>query len=857
MADKKAWSLVGEGFDAFVSCPVPEGWSFEIVQGVQVAIPPEGYVKDPFGSGMVYLGVDKKNPEPDDFYWVRQGLPKDYADRLREESIKRQEDPDFSDPYIEAFRQGAWIRRLSGCWFANGPKGTPTYISGLHYFYMEWCFIAAHGNKGYPSYRSSDRDFFLFIEHINRNPHCFGALLLTKRREGKALAIDTPIPTPGGFVNMGDLKEGDTVFDENGSPCKVTFATQVMHGRKCYRVTFDDGASVIADAEHQWAVIDTHKHDWDNYNTIATTEEIKNNIFSIQIGERYFIHVPSVSEERDPLSGAVSGITVHNGRSRIRRFSRIEPINSVPVRCIEVDSPSHLYLATRDYIVTHNTQKSVAFGLEAVTRSGYGNFGIQSKTAEDAAKVVFKDSAIRMFARLPDFFKPVHDDRRLMNISNTLIFKPKQTDVSTFKENRFLGGWVEHRSSTETAFDGTKLLRYVGDEVFKTQVGVDVYERWNVVKFCLIVDGKVRGKAMLTSTVEEIEGSTDMYIKVYADSDQRNIDEIGRTRTGLFRFFLPADEARNRDKYGHCDKDKNREEILLERKAYAGDTMTYNSLVRKEPLTVEEAFRFLSKDSIFDTIKISDQIDLVAWRQDELLERGNYVWKTYGEEVLWVPTQKGRWVRVRNYPHPVVPLSEPDAVNYKTDFQPKGTHRYVCGIDPFSHSRVEGRQKSDGAFYVKRKNDPLDPDHSDMFVLQYLYRTSEVEQFYEDVFITLFTYGCLGLIENNKIGMVGYFENERVQNFLMKIKGQKNYGIAATKRTTQAICEMIEKYIYESIGKVYFVELLKDWANFDIDDTQEFDAAMASGYTLLADSKILLRKSPDKALKIIEIGDLL
>lgn len=686
--ESKPWRLVGEGKDAYVSCPVPEGWSSEVVQNLQVAIPPEGYVRDPFSKGMVYIGVDKKNPEPDDFYWVRQGLPKDYDERLSEERQKQQEDPEYSDPVVESFRQGAWIRRLSGCWFANGKDGKATYITGLHYYYLEWCFIAAHGNKGYPAYRESDRQFFLFVEHAMKNPHCFGTLLLTKRRDGK-------------------------------------------------------------------------------------------------------------------------------------------------------------------------TQKSVAFGLEAVTRSGFGNFGIQSKTAEDAAKVVFKDSAIRMFARLPDFFKPTHDDRRLMNINNALVFKPKQTDAETFKSGRYLGGWVEHRSSTETAFDGTKLLRYVGDEVFKTQVGIDVYERWNVVKFCLIVDGKVRGKAMLTSTVEEIEGSTDMYIKMYAESDQTKLDEIGRTKTGLFRFFLPADEARNRDRYGRCDKDKNRDEILLERKAYAGDTMSYNSLVRKEPLTVEEAFRFLSRDSIFDTIKISDQIDLVSWRQEELLERGNYIWKSYGKEVHWIPTERGRWLRVRDYPHPVTPLSEEDNSGYKTDFRLLGTTKYVCGIDPFSHSRVEGRQKSDAAFYVKHKSDPLNPVHSDMFILQYIYRTSEVEQFYEDVLITLFLYGCQGLIENNKIGMVGYFENERVQNYLMKIKGQKNYGIAATKRTTQAMCEMIEKYIYENINKVYFVELLKDWANFDIDDTQEFDAAMASGYTLLADSKILLRKQADKAIKIIDIGDLL
>jgi hypothetical protein len=150
----------------------------------------------------------------------------------------------------------------------------------------------------------------------------------------------------------------------------------------------------------------------------------------------------------------------------------------------------------------------------------------------------------------------------------------------------------------------------------------------------------------------------------------------------------------------------------------------------------------------------------------------------------------------------------------------------------------------------------MNPDMTDMFVVQYLYRTAEVEACYEDVFITLFHYGCLGLIENQKIGLVGYFENARVQNFLVKLKNQKNYGIAASRKTTQAMCELIEKYIYDNIHKVYFVDLLKDWANFDIERTQSFDAAMASGYTLLADSKILLKKGAEKALKIIDIDDL-
>lgn len=69
---------------------------------------------------------------------------------------------------------------------------------------------------------------------------------------GKALAIDTPIPTPNGWTTMGALQIGDVVYDERGAPCNVTAATVVMHDHKCFRVEFDDGSSIVADAEHRW-----------------------------------------------------------------------------------------------------------------------------------------------------------------------------------------------------------------------------------------------------------------------------------------------------------------------------------------------------------------------------------------------------------------------------------------------------------------------------------------------------------------------------------------------------------------------------------------------------------------------------
>ncbi|HLQ29163.1 MAG TPA: protein kinase, partial [Ktedonobacteraceae bacterium] len=70
---------------------------------------------------------------------------------------------------------------------------------------------------------------------------------------GKALDVGTPIPTPTGWKRMGDLVEGDFVFDEKGNPTRITAAFDVMYQRKCYEVVFSDGSSLIADAEHEWA----------------------------------------------------------------------------------------------------------------------------------------------------------------------------------------------------------------------------------------------------------------------------------------------------------------------------------------------------------------------------------------------------------------------------------------------------------------------------------------------------------------------------------------------------------------------------------------------------------------------------
>ncbi|MFG1948388.1 replicative DNA helicase [Nonomuraea sp. NPDC048826] len=69
---------------------------------------------------------------------------------------------------------------------------------------------------------------------------------------GKALALDTPLPTPTGWTTMGEVRVGDELIGADGRPTRVVAATDVLHGRPCYEMEFSDGTVIVADARHQW-----------------------------------------------------------------------------------------------------------------------------------------------------------------------------------------------------------------------------------------------------------------------------------------------------------------------------------------------------------------------------------------------------------------------------------------------------------------------------------------------------------------------------------------------------------------------------------------------------------------------------
>ena len=85
---------------------------------------------------------------------------------------------------------------------------------------------------------------------------------------GKAVALDTPLPTPAGWTTMGEVRPGDHLIGADGRPTRVLAATEIMTGRPCYEVTFSTGEVIVADARHQWL---THRG---TAAEVLTTEQI-------------------------------------------------------------------------------------------------------------------------------------------------------------------------------------------------------------------------------------------------------------------------------------------------------------------------------------------------------------------------------------------------------------------------------------------------------------------------------------------------------------------------------------------------------------------------------------------------------
>jgi hypothetical protein len=132
------------------------------------------------------------------------------------------------------------------------------------------------------------------------------------------------LPTPYGWLRMGDARTGDIVLDESGKPTKIT-GISPLWTRMFYRVTFDDGTYVDAGDTHEWNVIDLRhrprkvadwRDHWDAAVTVETRHMAENLRENGQLRWRIPLAAPLQFPERDLLIDPyVLGVWLGDGDS--------------------------------------------------------------------------------------------------------------------------------------------------------------------------------------------------------------------------------------------------------------------------------------------------------------------------------------------------------------------------------------------------------------------------------------------------------------------------------------------------------------------------------------------------------------
>ena len=196
---------------------------------------------------------------------------------------------------------------------------------------------------------------------------------------GKALALDTPIPTSPlvdgaapTFTTQGELQVGDEVLASDGRPTKVTGLSEIWDDRPCFRLIFSDGASIVADAEHEWEVI------FGGTRQTMTTKALETMLLVAESG----VEIPE-----DPDRGVPSRFIID-----------VRNTESVPVRCIEVAAPDHMYLAGETAIPTHNSTLGLDIMRSASIKHGLASvvFSLEMSRTEIVMRLMSAEAKVKL-----------------------------------------------------------------------------------------------------------------------------------------------------------------------------------------------------------------------------------------------------------------------------------------------------------------------------------------------------------------------------------------------------------------------------------------------------------------------------
>ena len=222
------------------------------------------------------------------------------------------------------------------------------------------------------------------------------------KKQGKQLALDTPIPTPDGFTTMGEIQIGDEVFDEKCQICHVVAKSPVDYEEQGYRITFRDGETIIAGERHQWR-----------------GELINGSAVTLTTGDIFRLPKDQgVIPFRIPITPEL-GFMLKTHR-RYFLMEKIEKVQNPGMQCIQVDSPSHMYLAGRSFVPTHNSELAAAVALLLTCGDGEERAEVYGCAADRQQATIVFDVAADMVRMCPALNKRV----KILASQKRIIYTP-------------------------------------------------------------------------------------------------------------------------------------------------------------------------------------------------------------------------------------------------------------------------------------------------------------------------------------------------------------------------------------------------------------------------------------------------
>ena len=522
---------------------------------------------------------------------------------------------------------------------------------------------------------------------------------------------------------------------------------------------------------------------------------------------------------------------------------------------------------------------SSAETVNLATLASDSRYGILSKTGSDAKKM-FTDKVVPISINYPFFFKPIQDgmDRPKTELAYRVpaskFTRKKITSNEKLEDLQGLDTTIDWKNTGDNSYDGEKLALLVHDESGKWERPDNILNNWRVTKTCLRLGSRIIGKCMMGSTSNALDKGGENFKKLYNASDVTKRNRNGQTKSGLYSLFIPMEWNYEGfiDEYGipvfntpDIDRFAPDGELIdigvidnwqNEADGLKDDQDALNEFYRQFPRTEEHAFRDETKNSIFNLVKLYEQIDYNEEMSRTLgVTTGNFQWVNgiKDSQVIFYPDPKGRfkvsWVPPQQLQNRVVLKN---GIKY-----PGNEHMGAFGCDSYDISGTVDGEGSKGALHGLTRFSMEDAP-ANSFFLEYLSRPPTAEIFFEDVLMALVFYGMPILAENNKPRLLYYLRRRGYRGFSMNRPDKMWNKLSTAEKEVggipnssedikQAHAAAIEMYIQDHVGikrdgthgDLYFNELLNDWAKFDINKRTKFDASISSGLAIMANNRHL------------------